>query len=236
MKKVSTADHWKKYWKRDDHQPLVVHRELVHAISGLRDIKGSKILEIGAGMGGDSIYLAERGASVYALDFTDEALKEVSRNAKIHKVIVNQVKADAHHIPFANDYFDVVFHQGFLEHFTDPGALLKEQVRVLKSGGLLVVDVPQRYTMYTLKKHLAMMRGTWFAGWEREFSIRELTLLMKRNNLDIKKTYGWGYYGKLGSLRNMKLGRWYDSLWQAIERSPLSPYLYWCIGAVGQKR
>lgn len=236
MEKVSKPEHWKHYWSGDDHQPLVVHRELVEAVEGVIDVKGKKILEIGVGMGGDSIHFGSKGAQVFALDFTDEALAGVTRNAKKQHVKIRTVKADAHHIPFDDGYFDVVFHQGFLEHFTDPGVLLAEQVRVLKKGGFLAVDVPQRYTTYTLKKHLSMARGTWFAGWEREFSIRELIGIMKKNGLEIVKTYGWGYYGKLGTLRNLKLGDWYSRIWDVIEKSQVSLYLHWCIGAVGKKR
>lgn len=186
-------------------------------------------------MGGDSIYLAKKGAKVTALDFTVEALASISENAKREKVSIDTIQADAKHMPFKDETFDIVFHQGFLEHFTDPLNMLLEQKRILKRGGFIVVDVPQRFTTYTLKKHFQMILGKWFAGWEREFSINELEKLAKQANLDIVKKYGWGYYGKLYKIRYMKLGSWYEKFWEIIENSRTYLYLSWCIGIILQK-
>jgi SAM-dependent methyltransferase len=38
--------------------------------------------------------------------------------------------------------FDVVLSLGFIEHFTDPGPVLDKHVRLLKPGGVLVLEVP----------------------------------------------------------------------------------------------
>ena len=47
-------------------------------------------------------------------------------------------------IPFPDHYFDVVYHSNLLEHFSKAGAffLLKECLRVLTSGGIIRVAVP----------------------------------------------------------------------------------------------
>ena len=47
-------------------------------------------------------------------------------------------------IPFPDSYFDVVYHSNLLEHFSKAGAffLLKECFRVLASGGIIRVAVP----------------------------------------------------------------------------------------------
>ena len=42
---------------------------------------------------------------------------------------------DAFALPFADGTFDVVFHQGLLEHFRNPDDLIAENARVLKPGG-----------------------------------------------------------------------------------------------------
>jgi len=223
MEKISTKQHWQQYWQQEDHQPLVTHDELLKNLQSVINVSGKRILEIGVGMGGDSIYLAKQGAKVTALDFTKEALVEVKKNAKQYHVNIDTVQADAREIPFLDGTFDVIFHQGFLEHFTNPLAMILEQKRVLKKGGYLCVDVPQRYTTYTIKKHLLMFQKKWFAGWEREFSIGELEGLMRRANLTVVKNYGWGYYGKLYHIRHF------------IEHTKLKLYLCWCIGVIARK-
>ncbi len=235
MEKISTKKHWQKYWESKDHQPLVVHEELLKNLLAVTNVRDKKILEIGAGMGGDSIYLTKEGAKVTALDFTKEALWAVKDNAQKAGVVIATIRADARKIPLPDQTFDIVFHQGFLEHFTKPLEIVREQVRVLKKGGYLVVDVPQRYTTYTLKKHLLMRQKKWFAGWEREFSIGELEKIVRSVGLVPVRAYGWGYYGKLYELRYLRLGWWYEKIWQWLEKTRIKLYLCWCIGLISQK-
>ena len=101
------------------------------------------------------------------------SLNIIKNIATEEKVEVNPVGGNAFSLPFPDASFDLVFHQGLLEHFRQKEAnnLLKENIRVLKSGGLLLVDVPQRYHIYTVMKHILIALDKWFAGWEREFSI-----------------------------------------------------------------
>lgn len=214
---------------------MVRHEELLANLLATTSVKGKKILEVGAGMGGDSIHLAQKGASVTVLDFTREALELIEENAKKSKVKITTVQADARAMPFRDNTFDVIFHQGLLEHFKNPQELLDEQKRVLKPGGYIQVDVPQRYTTYTIKKHVLMWLGKWFAGWEREFSVGELENLLRRVGLIPIKSYGWGYYGKLYNLRHAKLGVWYKKVWQWVESTRIRLYLNWCVGVIAQK-
>lgn len=235
MDNKSTINHWEIYWHQEGHQSLVCHKEMLENINQVINVRGKNILEVGAGMGGDGIFLAKLGANVSALDFSSKALAEINNNAKKENVIINTIKADAQNIPFPDEYFDLVFHQGFLEHFKDSIKIIKEQKRVLKKGGYLVIDVPQRYTTYTLKKHILMLFGKWFAGWEKEFSIVDLEMLIKKIGMEKTLTYGWGYYGKLYNIRNLPLGKIYKKLWDKIENSKLKLYLNWCIGIMAKK-
>lgn len=235
MDRQSTINHWETYWREENHQPLVCHKEMLKNIKKTIEVCGKDILEVGAGMGGDGIYLAKLGANVTSLDFSLKALSEIVKNAEKEKVIIKTIQANAEKIPFPDNSFDLIFHQGFLEHFRDPLKMILEQKRVLKKGGFLVIDVPQKFTTYTLKKHLLMLFGKWFAGWEREFSISELEDIIKKVGMEKTLTYGWGYYGKLYNLRNLNLGKWYKNLWEKIENSRTKLYLNWCIGIIAKK-
>lgn len=236
MTKISTKIHWQTYWNSSDHQPMVQHKELLANLLATTSVKGKKILEVGAGMGGDSIFLAKKGASITVLDFTKEALQLIRQNARREGVEIKTIQADARNMPFKDNSFDIIFHQGLLEHFKNPQELLVEQKRILKSGGYVLIDVPQRYTTYTIKKHLLMMTGRWFAGWEREFSIHELEQLVKASGFVPICSYGWGYYGRLHNVRYAKVGSWYKNFWKFIESTRMKLYLNWCIGVIAQKQ
>ena len=236
MLKESNKEYWQKYWLSSDHQPEVVHEELIKQLLAVTDVSEKEIMEIGVGMGGDSLFLAKEGANITILDFSPEALTMVEKSAKDRGLKIKTILADAKDIPFKDETFDIVFHQGFLEHFVEPETYLQEQRRVLKRGGYLVVDVPQKFTTYTIKKHRQMKQGKWFAGWEKEFSIEELKRLLTKANFNIISVYGWGYYGKLYKIRHLRLGKLYENLWNKIEKSKLKLYLNFSIGVIAQKK
>src|SRR5262249_12124387 len=142
-----------------------------------RSLQGVRVLEVGAGSGRDSLELVRHGAEVWVVDYTPSALRLIGRQPG--GVALRRACADAFRLPFADGSFDAVFHQGLLEHFRNPGELLVENARVLAPGGILLVDVPQKWHYYTPLKHALIAMGRWFAGWETEFSIRELRRLVR---------------------------------------------------------
>jgi ubiquinone/menaquinone biosynthesis C-methylase UbiE len=160
------------------------------------DLKGKKVLEVGAGTGRDSFALVGRGAEVYQLDYSENALRIITSIAKQENLPVRPLCGDAFELPFRDGTFDIVMHQGLLEHFREQDAsnLIKENVRVLKRGGVLLVDVPQRWHVYTIMKHVLIAFNAWFAGWEREFSIGELRKIFSTYSLIPVREYGeWMY-------------------------------------------
>jgi SAM-dependent methyltransferase len=100
------------------------------------------------------------------------------------------VAGDAEALPFMEESFDLVFHQGVMEHFADPDPMLSENVRVLRKGGTLLVDVPQTLHVYTLVKKLLIGLGAWFAGWETQYTPGSLRRLLRRHGLRPYACYG----------------------------------------------
>jgi SAM-dependent methyltransferase len=189
MTRSSEKRHWDEFWASSPEMADVYANDgrLVAFLLSRLDVKGKHVLEVGAGTGRDSLALARRGAHVVTIDYSDESLRLIRGVAGSE---VDIVCGDALALPFADSSFDVVFHQGLLEHFRQPLDLLRENRRVLRSGGHLLVDVPQRWHYYTLLKHALMVMNRWFAGWETEFSARELSGLMRAAGFEVVDAYG----------------------------------------------
>jgi ubiquinone/menaquinone biosynthesis C-methylase UbiE len=189
MKRASEKRHWDEFWASSPERSDVYANDdrLVSFLLSRLDVGGKNVLEVGAGTGRDSFALAQRGARVVTIDYSDQSLRLIRGVAAGELEIVC---GDALSLPFANESFDIVFHQGLLEHFRRPVELLRENHRVLRRGGYLLVDVPQRWHYYTLMKHALMAANRWFAGWETEFSARELSALMRTAGFEVVGEYG----------------------------------------------
>jgi ubiquinone/menaquinone biosynthesis C-methylase UbiE len=75
-------------------------------------------------------FLARLKREVVALDMNVHLVRSVKKRLKNKKL--DFVIADARHLPFSSNSFDLVFSQGLMEHFKDPSKIMSEQRRVAK--------------------------------------------------------------------------------------------------------
>jgi len=100
--------------------------------------KGASFLEVSAGTGANWPYLS-RDMDFYGLDLSSNMLAHCRRHALRLDLRFQLCQGLAEHLPFPDSAFDCVFHMGGINFFTDPGAALREMVRVAKPGTRLVV-------------------------------------------------------------------------------------------------
>ena len=96
----------------------------------------TQLLDVGCGAGFLSNELAKQGLQVTGVDLSKESLKVAARHDKT-KSVYYQV-ADAYHLPFEDQSFDVLTAMDFLEHVDRPKEVIKEFSRVLKPNGLFI--------------------------------------------------------------------------------------------------
>jgi 2-polyprenyl-3-methyl-5-hydroxy-6-metoxy-1,4-benzoquinol methylase len=97
-------------------------------------LPGKKILDYGCGTGEFSYALAARGATVYGIDVSEEAISAAeSRLADSGWRIIFR-RDDCQHTAFPDNYFDFIFGNGILHHL-DFDAAMEEISRILKPGG-----------------------------------------------------------------------------------------------------
>lgn len=233
MKNIESKKIWNHQWRIFSQKIYLrpnegVIKEILKITNG--DLKNKKILEVGAGSGNDVIDLTKRGAQGIALDFSKESINVCQRLAKQERVDIKTILADCHQIPTESNCFDLVFSVGLVEHFEDPIPVLQEQLRVLKKGGFLIIDVPQKYNLYTVAKHLRMEFGKHPFGWETEYSMGDFKRIARTLKLKVIRFYG----------RDTALKFWLPlvirQLWLKItERSKIAPFLCLNIGVICQK-
>jgi SAM-dependent methyltransferase len=100
----------------------------------------ARVLDIACGTGFRVLELARLGHQAYGVDI-DPNLCELANGAARHfGVPATLVCGDACRVPLRDESFDVVMSNSFFEHVYDVDVALSEQVRLLKPGGLLIIE------------------------------------------------------------------------------------------------
>jgi ubiquinone/menaquinone biosynthesis C-methylase UbiE len=145
MKKIKVFDSASGYdlaaKEYDKRESYLGSFEKDQVIPLLGDLKGKKVLDIGAGTGRLSLKLAQAGAEVTALDVSEKMLDELTRKNKKIKTVIG----DAESLPFENETFDLATAAFLIVHLKDPTRFFDEVYRVLKNEGLfLVTNINQK--------------------------------------------------------------------------------------------
>lgn len=193
MARTSERLHWDRFWERERNLSEIYDNDdrIRVEVKKRLHLQGISTLEVGAATARDSVSLSREGAVSFALDYSHAALKRAGEAVSEGEGKLFLVCGDANALPFRKDSFDLVFHQGVMEHFRNPDPMTDECIRVLKPGGNLLVDVPQTFHIYTVMKKILMALNAWFAGWETQYTAAGLGKYLETRGLE-----SWAVYGR----------------------------------------
>lgn len=148
-----TSEGWQTVWGTHIHhgyyennQPLnpkEAQEKLIEKLANLVEIAPQdKILDVGCGMGGSSIYLAKNyDALVTGITLSSKQIEIATRNAEKNNIKNVSFKIEDALLlkDFEDNSFDIVWSLESCEQFFDKNMFIKQAYRVLKPGGKLML-------------------------------------------------------------------------------------------------
>jgi SAM-dependent methyltransferase len=131
--------------ERQRYQTHYHLRALFERLSG-----PGRLLEVGCGIGVDSIQLAKRGFDVTAVDLTEQAIAVAKEYAARRGATIDFRVGNAEGLDFDDETFDVVYSFGVLHHTPDLQRSVEEVRRVLKPAGTAYVMLYHRNSIVNL--------------------------------------------------------------------------------------
>lgn len=153
-------------------------------VSMLLDITRGRVLDVGCGIGDEVAILTSHGVDCTGLDINIDRKPDIRGNG--------------YSLPFRDESFDTVMSFEFLEH-VDIDRALREQIRVLKTGGRLVIEQANLFDpLYLL--HLSKSPINWirfFLNKESEDIHSRLWWRRKLRQYPLKIVEFTSYMGKI---------------------------------------
>ena len=122
-------------------------REIVRIVRQVTPLRSKRVLDVGSGYGGMLISMAEQGANVTGIEIDPERAR-IGRQ-RLHELNMNvaYIEGDicSPETAASLDDFDVVICQDVLEHVLDPKSVIDSLCRLLKPGGVIYVQIPNKY-------------------------------------------------------------------------------------------
>jgi 2-polyprenyl-3-methyl-5-hydroxy-6-metoxy-1,4-benzoquinol methylase len=144
------AEVWRDYaWKE-----IQRGREIVRMLRQVAGLRGKRVLDVGSGYGGMLIAMAEQGAEVTGIEIDAERARMGKARLDELKMEVAYIEGDICDEATANELgeFDVVVCQDVLEHVMEPGRVIASLCRMMKRGGVIYVQIPNKYGIDQLMK------------------------------------------------------------------------------------
>jgi tocopherol O-methyltransferase len=124
------------YWVRGDESKETAQIQLIEHLAQLANIKtGLRILDIGCGFGGSSLYLAKKyGASTTGITISPVQVQMAKEAAAKTNLDASFLLMDAEDMQFAQP-FDLLWSVESISHYHDPRKFFASAVKFLKPGG-----------------------------------------------------------------------------------------------------
>ncbi len=150
------------YYDQVRHRKYLVEPHIPR-FAQFRKWRGKRVLEIGCGIGTDTLSFASAGAQVTAVDLSETSLALTEQRAKVYglqdhiQLYHANAESLADVVPEAP--YDLVYSFGVIHHTPNPNRVLEELRRYTPPGSTLKIMVYHRYAWKVLSILLTYGRG-----------------------------------------------------------------------------
>ncbi len=215
-------DDWFESWKCHLEQYLQAPpRTGIYIHANFSKIRSS--LEIACGSSRDSIYLAKKQVEATASDYEDRVIDELKNRFNYSKL--KYVQADAFKLPFHDNSFDMVFHNGFFVCFykdQDIKTMLVEQARVSRKYVLFFVHNKLNIGLVNQFNRLAPSDPIYDI---RFFEPNEIEQIVRDTDIDSRSVRILKFGGKYDMLYSKRIKRFIPNITFPL-RTVIIPKLY----------
>lgn len=171
---------------------LIEEIELRGILENIDCIEDKRILDAGCGTGRFINRLSNKNCSIVGIDYSFQMSKQAKK--KTGKNIVN---GTIDKLPFKNEIFDAIFCFKVLPHVHNFLEALKEFYRVLKPGGVLIVEI---YNKFSIRRLIPQFN--FYTRWDSPFSIKRI---LNNLELNLECTYGVRTFLPIAAFYNSSL-------------------------------
>ena len=124
---------------------------------------GSKILDVGCGVGQVVRRLMESGHEAHGVEVSEPNIAKAKKVSELCQLY------DGVRLPFNDDTFDSAGSLNVLEHVEQPEAFITELVRIVKPGGRIILSSPNFFRAIGFRDYHPRMRGisNKYKNWQR---------------------------------------------------------------------
>jgi 2-polyprenyl-3-methyl-5-hydroxy-6-metoxy-1,4-benzoquinol methylase len=166
------------------------------------DLRGKRVLDVGAGLGESSVYFALQGADVTATDLSPGMVETAVKLGQMHKVKINGVVTPGEALNVPAESYDFVYTANTIHHVTNKRNLFEQMNKALKPGGQFFSWDPLAYNPvinayrrmatevrtedeFPLTFNDVKLAGEFFGNvGHREFQIATLSIFLKYYFID----------------------------------------------------
>jgi SAM-dependent methyltransferase len=159
------------------------------------ECSGKTILDIGCGSGEKLFFYKNNGAIVQGVEISNSASK-IGNLSGLN--IFNGTLLEAR---LPSNHFDYIRSNHSFEHLTNPVEVIKEMLRICKTGGKVFIGVPNTKSLtFKLFRKYWYYLGVPFHPFN--YNPKNLSILLEKNNFEVDKIqYNGRFNGILGSIQ-----------------------------------